>query len=187
MQIVKTIFDSVLLIEPKLFVDNRGFFFESYNHAVYQKLGIDIKFIQDNHSLSNKAGTIRGMHFQADPNAQCKLIRVIRGEVINYFVDIRKNSPTYKKFNSVKLSAENKRQLFIPAGFANGFKTLKDDTEVLYKVDKPYSPQNDRTFRFDDSEVGINWEITEPILSDRDKNAPTFAEVDNNFIFEEGK
>lgn len=185
MNIIKTIFESVLLIEPKVFKDNRGFFFESFQKEKLKLLGIDREFIQDNHSFSKDADTIRGMHFQSPPNAQAKLIRVIRGSIENFIIDIRKNSPTFKQFDSVQLSSENKLQLYIPPGFANGFKTLERNCEILYKVDKYYAPESDISFAYNDSEIGINWNTSSPILSNRDQDAPSFSDIKTPFIYGE--
>ena len=185
MQIVKTIFESVHLIKPNLFEDNRGVFFESYQKEKLKQLGIDKDFIQDNHSYSKEAGTIRGMHFQSPPNAQTKFIRVLRGSIKNYFVDIRKNSPTFKKFDYVELSSENKLLLYLPVGFANGFITLVNNCEILYKVDNYYAPDSDKSFAYNDSEINIDWNISSPVLSERDSKAPLFSKVDTPFLYGE--
>lgn len=183
MRIIKTVFDSVHLIEPKIFKDNRGYFMETYQKEKFQILGLDLDFVQDNHSLSKLRGTLRGMHFQKVPKAQSKLIRVVSGAVRNVVVDIRKGSPTFLEYESFELSDDNKHFLFIPKGFANGMLTLESDTEILYKVDQFYSPDFDRSFRFDDPAIGIDWGIDDPILSDRDNSAPLFGTIDNNFVF----
>ncbi len=183
MQLIKTIFESVLLIEPNLFKDNRGFFFESYQKKKLKLLGIEREFVQDNHSFSKDIGTIRGMHFQSPPNAQAKLIRVLSGSVTNYIVDIRKNSPTFKQFDFVQLSSENKLLLYIPVGFANGFKTLEENCEVLYKVDNFYAPESDHSFAYNDIEIGIDWGISTPVLSERDEKAPLFSEIETPFLY----
>ena len=185
MRIVKTIFETVHIIEPKVYTDNRGFFFESYQKERLQQLGICSDFVQDNISFSKNIGTIRGMHFQTLPNPQIKLIRVLRGSIENFFVDIRKDSPTYKKFDSVILSAANKLLLYLPIGFANGFKTIENDCEIQYKVDRYYAPESDRAFAYNDSGIGINWDVANPILSEKDSNAIVFSEIDNPFIFGE--
>lgn len=185
MQIENKFFEKVLVIKPKIFADNRGFFYESYQFEKCKALGIDMAFLQDNHSYSKEAGTIRGMHFQNPPNAQSKLIRVVRGAIINKIVDIRRNSPTFLNFESVELSAENNLFLYIPVGFANGFETLTNDCEVLYKVDAYYAPESDMSFAFNDPEIGINWNVKKPILSERDSIAPKFAEIDTPFVYGE--
>ncbi|KAA3631363.1 MAG: dTDP-4-dehydrorhamnose 3,5-epimerase [Calditrichaeota bacterium] len=183
MKIIKHLFDDVLVIEPKIFDDNRGFFFESYHDTKMANLGISVRFVQDNHSYSKFKNTIRGMHFQSDNFAQSKLVRVIKGEIENFVVDIRRSSKSFLKYDSYILSAENKYMLYIPRGFANGFKTLTDGCEVLYKVDNYYSPKFDHAFRFDDPEIGIQWNVNNPILSDRDRNAPYFADIKGSNIF----
>jgi dTDP-4-dehydrorhamnose 3,5-epimerase len=167
-----------------VFVDNRGFFMECYVREKFMKLGITAEFLQDNHSLSNEKGTVRGMHYQMNPKAQSKLVRVVRGEILNVVVDIRKGSPTFGQWFGVNLSAENKRQLFIPKGFANGYCTLTELTEVCYKVDEYYAPNFDRAFRWDDPQVAIDWPVADPALSGRDRTAPAFADADNNFEYE---
>ena len=183
MQLIKKIFDSVLIIEPQLFKDNRGCFFESYRFDKLKQLGITSQFKQDNQSFSRATNTLRGMHFQLEPMPQAKLVRVIRGAIKNYVIDIRINSPFYKQYDSVTLTQENRYMLYIPAGFANGFVTLQPDTEVLYKVDNYYSPEHDRAFRYDDPEIGIKWNIDNPVLSERDSRAPLFSEVENNLFY----
>jgi len=183
MIIIENIFDSVLLIKPKVFEDNRGFFFESYQKEKLRSIGIENDFIQDNQSFSKDAGTIRGMHFQSPPHAQAKLIRVIQGSIQNYIIDIREDSPTFKQFKSIELSAENKLLLYLPFGFANGFKTLTKNCEIQYKVDNYYNPESDNSFAYNDSEINIDWNIDYPILSERDKNAPSLAEVGTPFIY----
>lgn len=183
MNIVKTDIEDVLIIEPKVFGDHRGWFTETYSKEKFKELGIEIDFIQDNHSLSAQNGTLRGLHFQLEPKAQTKLVRCTKGEILDVAVDLRKKSPTYKKWVGVKLSDENKKQLLVPKGFAHGFLTLTDDAEVQYKVDEYYSPENDRGIRFNDPEIGINWGIENPILSDKDLNAPFLKDVDANFEY----
>lgn len=185
MEIIKTIFESVYLIKPNLFEDNRGFFFESYQKEKLKLLGIDKEFIQDNHSYSKEAGTIRGMHFQSPPNAQTKLIRVTSGSIKNYFVDIRKNSPTFKQFDFIELSSENKLLLYLPVGFANGFITLVENCEILYKVDNYYDPDSDKSFTYNDREIGIDWCMSSPILSQKDKIALPFSEIGTPFLYGE--
>jgi dTDP-4-dehydrorhamnose 3,5-epimerase len=145
------------------------------------EFGIDIEFIQDNHSMSAQKGTLRGLHFQKTPHAQTKLLRCTRGAITDVAVDIRKASPNYKKFVMVELSAENKKQIMIPKGFAHGFLTLTDDVEVQYKVDSYYAPESDRSIRFDDPEIGIPWGVPDPIVSEKDRNAPLLKDSDNNF------
>jgi dTDP-4-dehydrorhamnose 3,5-epimerase len=181
MQIIKTSIDGVLVIEPKVFSDERGWFAETYSKAKFRELGIDFDFVQDNHSFSAHKGTIRGLHFQIEPKAQTKLIRCTKGEIIDIAVDIRKDSPTYKNWISVKLTEDNNKMLLIPKGFAHGFVTLTDNVEVQYKVDEFYSRNEDRSFRYDDPEINIDWGINDPILSEKDLNAPILSSID--FVF----
>ena len=184
MKIHTTKFPEILIIEPEIHADNRGYFMESYNKREFKSHGIDIEFIQDNHSLSLKKHTIRGMHYQLQPKAQNKLIRVVTGEILNVVVDIRQGSPTYKQHDKINLSSEKNKLLLVPVGFANGFCSLIDNTEVAYKVDQYYSPEHDRAFAWDDPEIGIDWNVADSILSERDKNAPKLSEIENNFIYE---
>jgi dTDP-4-dehydrorhamnose 3,5-epimerase len=181
MRTIPTEIKDVLIIEPDIFGDNRGWFYESYNKIKLKKLGIKVDFIQDNRSMSREKDTLRGLHFQNNPKAQSKLISCTKGSVLDVAVDLRKKSPTYKKWVSVELSAENKKILFIPKGFAHGFLTLSSDTEFQYKVDEYYSPEYDRSIRFDDPELNIDWNIKNPILSEKDKNAPLLMISDCNF------
>ncbi|MBE0448481.1 MAG: dTDP-4-dehydrorhamnose 3,5-epimerase [Actinobacteria bacterium] len=172
----------VLLIEPKVFIDDRGFFMESYSKRDFEDLGLPQEFIQDNHSKSAK-GVLRGLHYQKDPMSQGKLVRCIRGLILDVAVDIRKGSPTYGRSISVILSEENKKLLWVPRGFAHGFITLEDDTEVIYKVDNPYSPEHDRGIAWNDPVIGIDWPLDSPSLSAKDTNQPLLKEADNNFSY----
>lgn len=181
MNIIKTEIEEVLIIEPKVFGDHRGWFTEAYSKIKFEELGIDIDFIQDNHSFSAQKGTLRGLHFQLEPKAQTKLVRCIKGKILDVVVDIRKGSPTYKKWVAVELTEENKKQLLVPKGFAHGFLTLTDDVEVQYKVDEYYAPEFDRAIRFDDPEIGVVWGVDNPILSEKDLNAPLLKDSDVNF------
>lgn len=182
MEIKDTTLPGVKIIIPRVFGDNRGWFYESYNKQAFTDLGLDMEFIQDNHSLSAHKHTIRGIHFQNDPTAQSKLVRCIRGRILDYAVDLRKGSETYLKWVCVELSAENKKQLFIPRGFGHAFVTLEENCEVAYKVDNVYSKKDERTIRYDDPQVSIAWpEHMEPVLSEKDKNAPFLAGCDCNF------
>ena len=169
MQVVRTAIPDVLILEPKVFGDDRGFFFESFNQLTFQKLtGIKANFVQDNHSKS-AAYVLRGLHYQIE-QAQGKLVRVTAGEVFDVAVDIRRQSATFGKWVGVLLSAENKRQLWVPPGFAHGFVVLKDNTEFLYKTTDYYAPQHERCIRWDDPAIGIDWPITQaPILSGKDQ------------------
>ena len=184
MNVIKTKFEDAVLIEPKVFGDHRGFFTESYNKEMFQQNGIDIDFIQDNHSLSQQPGTLRGMHYQLNNKAQTKLVRVTRGAIYDVIVDIRKGSPTYGEWQGFILSADNKRQLLVPKGFAHGFCTIVENTEVQYKVDELYSPEHDRGIAWNDPALNIDWPFNSPVLSDKDTKHPTLAEADNNFTWE---
>lgn len=169
------------LIEPVVHGDYRGFFMESYNEQLLQQHGITYNFIQDNHSLSAEAGVIRGLHYQLDPKAQTKLVRVLTGVIYDVIVDIRKKSPTYGQWVGEILSEYNHRQLLVPKGFAHGFCTLVPNTQVVYKVDEYYSPEHDRGILWNDPALGIDWPMPKPILSDKDEKHPVLAEADNNF------
>jgi dTDP-4-dehydrorhamnose 3,5-epimerase len=177
MQVVQTSIPDVKVLVPKKFGDNRGFFSEIYSRKAFEAVGIRCDFVQDNHSLSAEAGVVRGLHFQLPPAAQDKLVRVTRGAVLDVAVDIRRSSPTFGKHVAYELSAENWRQMFIPAGFAHGFVTLQPNTEVIYKVTAYYAPERDRGIRWNDPALGINWGIDEKIavLSDRDRKHPTLS------------
>lgn len=183
MNIIKTDVEDVIIIEPKVFGDHRGWFTETYSKEKFKEIGVDIDFIQDNHSFSAQKGTLRGLHFQLNPKAQTKLVRCTKGKILDVAVDIREGSPTYKKWVAVELSEKNKKQLLVPKGFAHGFITLTDNVEVQYKVDEYYSPENDRSIIFDDPEINVNWGIDNPILSDKDLNAPMLSESDANFKY----
>lgn len=181
MKLEKTKLDGVLIIEPDVFGDDRGWFMESYSKKKLLELGIDCDFVQDNHSFSTEKNTLRGLHFQDKPKAQSKLIRCTRGKVLDVAVDLRKDSPTYKQWVSVELSEENKKQFFIPKGFAHGFLTLSDNVEFQYKVDEYYDKEADRSIRFDDPELNIDWGIEGPIVSEKDGAAPFLTDSDCNF------
>ena len=175
----------VLIIEPDYFEDYRGYYSESYSKRTFIENDIFLEFKQDNHSYSAKKGTIRGIHFQNNPMAQAKLVRCINGKVIDYSVDLRKGSPTYKEWVCLELSKDNRKQVLIPAGFGHAFETLEDDTEILYKVDEYYDKDLDRSVRWDDSEINISWHTMNPILSKKDLLSPTLKESDINFIYKE--
>ncbi|MCX6808612.1 MAG: dTDP-4-dehydrorhamnose 3,5-epimerase [Candidatus Berkelbacteria bacterium] len=181
MEIEETTLPGILVIGTKVYADDRGWFTETYSKSKFKEAGIEADFVQDNHSMSLKKGTLRGIHFQNEPMAQAKLIRCSRGAVLDVAVDLRKSSPNYKKWIAVELSAENKKQVFIPRGFGHGFLTLTDGAEFQYKVDNDYSKENDRSIRFDDPEIGVDWGIVDPIVSDKDRTAPLFKDSDVNF------
>lgn len=186
MQIDPTALPGVLILTPARFGDHRGFFSESYNRAKAKAAGIEIDFVQDNHSLSREIGTVRGLHFQAPPHAQDKLVRCGRGRLFDVAVDIRRGSPTYGKWAGVELSFENGRQLLIPAGFLHGFVTREPDTEIVYKCSDYYAPECDGAVCFDDPAIGIDWGLdpAAAILSAKDAKAPFLADFDSPFMFE---
>lgn len=181
MEITRTTIDEVWIIEPKVYGDHRGWFTESYSKEKFKQIGIDIDFVQDNHSYSTHRGTLRGLHFQLHPKAQSKLVRCTKGKILDVAVDIRRGSPTYLRYVAVELSEENKKWLFIPKGFAHGFVTLTDDTEVQYRVDEYYAPAYDRSIRFDDPQINVTWGVDAPILSEKDLNAPFLQDSDAFF------
>lgn len=169
-------------LTPARFADERGFFSEVWSKAGFAEAGIGAEFVQDNVSLSRRKGVVRGLHFQMPPAGQAKLVRVSRGAIFDVGVDIRRSSPTFGKWAGVVLSAEKWNQLYVPEGFAHGFVTLEDDTEVSYKVSALYSPEHDRAIRFDDPAIGIDWPIEgEPLLSAKDAAAPFLADIDTGF------
>jgi dTDP-4-dehydrorhamnose 3,5-epimerase len=171
----------ILIIEPKVFDDNRGFFYESFNREAYKKNGITVDFVQDNHSRSVK-NTVRGLHYQINPG-QDKLVRVTLGKVWDVVVDIRTGSPTFGQWESFELSAENKRQLFVPKGFAHGFCVLSDWAEFQYKCSEYWSPKDERAIIWDDPELNINWPVENPILSEKDLKNPAFKDADLYFSY----
>ena len=181
MTIEQTPLKDLVVLTPQVFGDHRGWFCETYSKTKLAEAGIDIDFVQDNQSYSATKGTLRGLHFQTNPKAQTKLIRCTRGKIIDTVVDLRKSSPTYKQWYSIELTPENAKQLLIPKGFAHGFLTLTEDVEVQYKVDEFYSPECDRSIRFDDPEIGVEWGIENPILSEKDLKAPLLCDSDANF------
>ncbi|HEY8381972.1 MAG TPA: dTDP-4-dehydrorhamnose 3,5-epimerase [Microvirga sp.] len=174
-----TAIPDVKIVTTRRFGDDRGFFSEIYNQQRFHEAGITIPFVQDNHSWSAKPGTVRGLHFQSPPFAQDKLVRVVRGRILDVAVDLRRSSPTYGRHVAVELSAENWRQLLVPVGFAHGFCTLEPDTEVLYKVSGYYSAQHDHGLAWNDPALGIEWPVAASgaVLSDKDQRHPTLAEL----------
>jgi dTDP-4-dehydrorhamnose 3,5-epimerase len=176
----------VKIILPNVFGDQRGLFMQTYIDAVFKEAGFEISFVQDNQSFSASKGTLRGLHYQLKPKAQSKLVRCTKGAIFDVAVDIRKGSPTYGKWFGIELSADNKKQLFIPKGFAHGFITLTDGVEVQYKVDELYAPECDRGIIWSDPAIGIEWPIdVTPILSKKDEKTPLLSETENNFIYGE--
>jgi dTDP-4-dehydrorhamnose 3,5-epimerase len=186
MQIEDTALEGVKLITPRRFGDHRGFFAETWNAKAFAESGITLDFVQDNHSLSETAGTVRGLHFQAPPHAQTKLVRCGRGRLFDVAVDIRKSSPTYGKWLGCELSFENGLQLLIPAGFAHGFMTLEPSTEIIYKCSDFYTPPTEGVLRWDDPAIGIGWPLSgrTPVISDKDAAAPGLDEFNSPFTIE---
>lgn len=181
----ETAIPGVWIIEPKVFTDQRGYFFEAFKQEEFDTIVGGVHFVQDNESRSTK-GVLRGLHYQLAPYSQSKLVRVIKGRVLDVAVDIRKESPTYGQYVAVELSEENKRQLFIPQGFAHGFHVLSDEAIFTYKVDNPYTPSHERGIRYDDPTIQVAWGITDPStvnLSAKDTQAPTLQEAENNFVY----
>ncbi|ADY74003.1 dTDP-4-dehydrorhamnose 3,5-epimerase [Desulfurobacterium thermolithotrophum DSM 11699] len=183
-EFIRTEIPEVVIVKPKVFGDERGFFMETYKKSDFEKAGIDTDFVQDNHSKSVK-GVLRGLHYQLEPKAQGKLVRCIKGKVFDVAVDIRKGSPTFGKWVGVELSSENKLMLWIPKGFAHGFLTLSEEAEIIYKVSgSEYSPEHDRSIRWNDPDIGIEWPLDgEPILSEKDKLAPFLKDAEINFVY----
>ena len=179
MRFIPTAIPEVVIIEPKAFTDERGYFMESFRKDLFEENVRKINFVQDNESKSTR-GVLRGLHYQLPPFAQSKLVRVIKGKVLDVAVDIRKGSPTFGKYVAVELSEENKRQLFIPRGFAHGFLVLSDEAIFTYKVDNYYAPEHDRSIRFDDPTIGIEWNFPKDkiIISQKDKNAPYLKDAE---------
>lgn len=185
MKVHSTRLTGLILIEPKRFGDHRGFFAETYSRQTYAAFGVDVEFVQDNHSLSAAVGTVRGLHFQSPPHAQAKLVRCGRGAIFDVAVDIRRGSPTYGRWAGFALTAENGAQLYIPAGFAHGFATLEPDSEIVYKCSDYYVPEAEGALRWDDPTIGIDWPIIgDAILSDKDAKAPLLADLCSPFSFE---
>ncbi len=187
MKKIETGIEGVYIIESDCFGDHRGWFMETYSKQKFHELGITNDFIQDNLSYSAIKGTFRGLHYQRDPYAQAKLVRCIKGEIIDVAVDLRKGSPTYGKWTSCVLSEENKRMYFLPRGMAHGFLTLSDEVLFQYKCDNFYNKESEGAIRYDDPDLGIDWgslSDVELILSDKDRNAPSFKECNANFTYE---
>lgn len=186
MKFTKTHLNGIIIVEPTVYGDHRGWFMETYSKIRFKDAGINLTFIQDNQSFSSIKGTLRGLHYQMNPKAQTKLVRCTKGSIYDVAVDIRKGSSTYGKWVGIELTAENKKQLLIPKGYAHGFMTLTDDVEVQYKVDELYSPACDRGIIWSDPEIGIEWPIEiVPVLSEKDEKAPLLKDAENNFIYGE--
>jgi len=180
MEIVKTRIPDLVIIKPKVYNDSRGYFFESYNKDEFHKIGLYDSFVQDNESKSNK-GVLRGLHFQNAPFAQGKLVRVMHGAVLDVAVDLRKNSPTYGKWESVELNHDNKWMYWIPPGFAHGFVTLEDNTVFFYKCTNIYNKESEGSIQWNDPDLNIDWKIDNPTLSDKDKSGPLFRDFKTPF------
>lgn len=183
MQVERLSIPDVMVLTPKRFGDERGFFTETWSRRVYAEAGIDVDFVQDNHSLSRAAGVIRGLHFQVAPSPQGKLVRVVRGRILDVAVDLRHGSPTFGKFVTAELSAENGRQMWVPVGFAHGFCTLDPDTEVIYKVTAYYDAAADKGLAFDDPALAIPWPVApaDATVSAKDRHHPRLADLPTHF------
>lgn len=184
MPFTNTDIPGLLIFEPKVIADSRGYFFESYNESVFQQQGLNIRFVQDNQSFSSY-GVIRGLHYQLEPHAQVKLVRVLQGSILDVAVDIRNGSPTYGKVFSIELSAENKKQLLIPEGFAHGFSVLSETAEIAYKCSGLYNKESEGGIIYNDPALNIDWKIPQDkmLVSDKDKVLPTLEECKNNFSY----
>ena len=180
MEIIKTSLEGLLVIKPRIFGDDRGYFFESWSKQSFAKVGLTLDFVQDNQSLSGK-GVLRGLHFQNPPYAQGKLVRVIKGAVLDVAVDIRKDSPTYGQYFSVELSEDNKTIFWIPPGFAHGFLTLKDNTIFTYKCTEVYNKESEGALLLNDKDLNINWEVNDPLVSEKDLVAGNFKDFISKF------
>lgn len=189
MQVYETGLPGLLVLEPKVFQDERGFFLESYNKEAFRKLGINCDFVQDNHAYSKDIGVLRGFHFQVPPAAQAKLVWVTRGAVLDVVVDLRKGSPTYGKWQHVILSAANFKRMFIPRGFGHAYVTIMPDTEFQYKVDAPYAPEHEGGIAWDDPDLAMDWvpalQGKAPVMSEKDKRLTKLADFDSPFIFKD--
>ncbi|KAB1440284.1 dTDP-4-dehydrorhamnose 3,5-epimerase [Pseudodesulfovibrio senegalensis] len=187
MRVTETGFPGLVVIEPAVFEDERGFFLESFNRRTFAESGIDVDFVQDNHAYSRSAGVLRGFHFQLPPATQAKLVWVTRGRVLDVVIDLRKGSPMYGSTFHMEVDAKSRKRLFVPRGFAHAYLTLEPDTEFMYKVDAYYAPEFDTGIRFDDPAVGFDWAPhlhgMSPILSDKDKQLGSLAEFDSPFDF----
>ncbi len=182
MNIVPTDITDLYVVEPQVFKDKRGYFFEAHNQKKLKDAGLELTFVQDNESKSQK-GVLRGLHFQKPPYAQGKLVRVIKGKVLDVAVDIRKGSPTYGKYHAVEISEENKRMFWIPPGFAHGFATLEDETIFFYKCTNYYHRESEGSILWNDPDLDIDWQIENPVLSEKDQNSPRFSQLDSPFVY----
>jgi dTDP-4-dehydrorhamnose 3,5-epimerase len=186
MNFTKTKLADVAIVEPTVYGDHRGWFMETYSDSRFKEIGLNLNFVQDNHSFSAAKGTLRGLHYQLNPKAQTKLVHCTKGSIYDVAVDIRKGSPTFGKWVGIELSEENKKQLLIPKGFAHAFMALTDEVEVQYKVDEFYAPECDRGIIWNDPSIGIEWPVDiKPILSAKDEKAPPLKDAENNFSYGE--
>jgi len=185
MEIKETGIRNLKIIRPRIFEDERGYFFESYNEGIYKELGIDYRFVQDNQSRSGY-GVIRGLHYQLEPESQTKLVRVLEGSIWDVAVDLRENSPTFLQWRGVELSSDNYLQLLVPKGFAHGFSVLSKTAVILYKCDELYAPEHEAGIRYDDPQIGVDWKMDpeKRILSQRDLDMPLFRDAKMNFNFQ---
>jgi dTDP-4-dehydrorhamnose 3,5-epimerase len=172
----------IVLIGPKIFRDERGFFVEMYKHSEFARNGIEEYFVQDNYSRSSN-GVLRGLHYQKNPNAQGKLVQCIKGKIFDVAVDIRKGSPTYGRWAGVELSEEDRRMLYVPPAFAHGFVVLSESADIIYKCTKEYSPADDRGIIWNDPDINIKWPVSDPVLSDKDGKHPALKNAENNFAY----
>lgn len=186
MEIIKTKIEGLVIIEPKVFGDDRGYFFESYHLERFKNNGLHSAFIQDNEAYS-KFGVVRGLHYQLAPYAQAKLVRVVKGKVLDVAVDLRKGSPTYGNWEAIELSGDNKRQLFVPRGFAHGYSVISEEAIFQYKCDNVYHPKSERGINLNDVSLNINWgvPVEEQIISTKDKVAPSLKDAETNFVYGE--
>jgi dTDP-4-dehydrorhamnose 3,5-epimerase len=185
LQVTETALPGVFILEPQAFGDARGWFMEAWSDRSMRDAGLNYRFVQDNHSYSAQKHTLRGIHFQKGERAQAKLLRCSRGAVLDVAVDLRIGSPTYGRWISAELSADNKRQLLIPRGFGHAFLTLTDDVEFLYKADNPYNAEADRGIRWNDPDIGVDWGVDAPVLSAKDAAAPLLRDSDADFVYKE--
>lgn len=175
MKAIETGFSGLFILEPNIYKDERGFFFESYSQKKFNEIGINSTFVQDNHVKSSEKDVLRGLHYQKPPYEQAKLVRVIKGSIYDVVVDLRRNSKTYKQWFGVELSESNFRQLYVPRGFAHAYLTLKPNCEVLYKVDNVYAPESEGGIIWNDSELSIDWQVNNPVISAKDKKLPSLS------------
>lgn len=183
MRAVPTSLKGVIIVEPQVFSDQRGWFTETYSSKKMNDIGIDATFVQDNHSFSALKGTVRGLHYQREPFSQAKLVRCTKGSIFDVAVDIRRGSPQYSRWTGVELSSSNMRMLYIPRGFAHGFVTLENDTEVQYKVDNLYNKESEGSIIYNDPDIAVEWGVKDALLSEKDAKAPSFQLCANDFQY----